>query len=358
VLAARRAPEAHGSPTPTISPMANTIDQVPEAVAEAASRRSDARAARDWATADRLRNEIEAAGWRVVDSGTAYRLEPASAPDVEVGGEIRYGRSDAVPSRLDEPPSGVASVVVVASGDPGETGKVLDALGATLPAGVDVTLVADGLPDRALEGSRAGDLAARTGLATFELVRTSTVLGQAAALNIGIRRARAEIVVVLDPCVTPAGDVATPLVAALADPTVAIAGPFGLVSADLRRFDEVIAPGDSTVDAAAIQGYLMAFRRADAAARGPLDEGFRFYRNLDIWWSLVLRDEDVDEDEDVGAAKASTARRALVVPGLPITHAEPRAWTMTPPAERDRLSKRNFYRVLDRFRTRTDLAVS
>ena len=31
---------------------------------------------------------------------------------------------------------------------------------------------------------------------------------------------------------------------------------------------------------------------------------------------------------------------------------------MTPPAERDRLSKRNFYRVLDRFRTRLDLALS
>jgi cysteinyl-tRNA synthetase len=332
--------------------MANTADHIPEVVAEAASRRSDARAARDWATADRLRDEIEAAGWRVVDSGTAYRLEPASAPDVDVGGEIRYGRSDAVPSLLAEPPSGIASVVVVASGDPGETDQVLDALGATLPAGVDVILVADGLPDRALEGSRPDDLAARPGLTTFELVRTSAVLGQAAALNIGIRRARAEIVVVLDPCVTPTGDVVSPLVDALVDPTVAIAGPFGLVSSDLRRFDEVIAPADSAVDAAAIQGYLMAFRRSDAAARGPLDEGFRFYRNLDIWWSLVLRDESEDERD------IAVARRALVVPGLPLTRAEPRAWLTTPPADRDRLSKRNFYRVLDRFRTRLDLAVS
>jgi Glycosyl transferase family 2 len=338
--------------------MANTADQVPETVAEAASRRSDARAARDWATADRLRDEIEAAGWRVVDSGTAYRLEPASAPDVAVGGEIRYGRSDAVSSRLEEPSTGIASVVVVASGDPVETGQVLDALGATLSAGVDVILVADGLPDRALEGSRPDDLALRPGPATFELVRTSAVLGQAAALNIGIRRARAEIVIVLDPCVTPTGDVVTPLVAALQDPTVAIAGPFGLVSSDLRRFGEVIAPADSPVDAAAIQGYLMAFRRSDAAARGPLDEGFRFYRNLDIWWSLVLRDEGGDDDADAVAPEGPSVRRALVVPGLSLTRAEPRAWLTTPPADRDRLSKRNFYRVLDRFRTRLDLAVS
>ncbi len=135
---------------------------------------------------------------------------------------------------------------------------------------------------------------------------------------------------------------------ALDDPTIAIVGPFGLGSADLRRFEEVVAPSTGAADAAAIQGYLMAFRRADAVARGPLDEGFRFYRNLDIWWSLVLRDEGED----------ATPRRALVVPGLPLSRGEPRSWTATPPAERDRLSKRNFYRVLDRFRTRLDLAVA
>ena len=50
----------------------------------------------------------------------------------------------------------------------------------------------------------------------------------------------------------------------------------------------------------------MAFRRADAAARGPLDERFRFYRNLDIWWSLVLRDEGEDRRRD--APSPSTCR--------------------------------------------------
>ena len=326
---------------------------VPVQVADAASRRSEARAARDWATADALREEIEAAGWRVIDSGTAYRLERAAEPDVEVGGEIRYGRSDAVPSRLGEPDSGFATVVLVVSPDPTETRRALDAVTAMAPPGVDVVLVADGLPDRALEGVRATDLdagvAARGGAVPVELVRTSAVLGHAAALNIGIRRARAAVVVVIDPSVVPSGDVITPLVDALADPTVAIAGPFGMVSTDLRRFEEVLAPGDAAAaaDAAAIQGYLMAFRRSDAVERGPLDEGFRFYRNLDIWWSLALRDAD----------EGSAPRRAVVVGGLSLTRGEPRAWTATPPAERDRLSKRNFYRVLDSFRTRLDLAV-
>ena len=94
----------------------------------------------------------------------------------------------------------------------------------------------------------------------------------------------------------------TPLARALDDATVAVAGGWGITSTDLRKFEDAPA-GD--VDA--IEGYLTAFRRADAAARGPLDERFRFYRNLDIWWSLVLRDEGEDEPP----------RRAVSLDGLP-----------------------------------------
>lgn len=317
----------------------------PPEVAEAASRRSDARAARDWDTADRLRGAIEAAGWRVIDAGMSYRLERASPPDVEVGGEIRYGRSDAVPSRLDEPATGLATVVVVATPDTAETLASVEALRATAPGGVDVVLVADGLSNAAIHGlpraAAGGDTASVAGRVPVELVRTSEPLGQAAAINIGIRRSRAPVVVLLDPSIAPTGDVVTPLVRALDDPTVAVAGAYGLTSGNLRSFEEA-----TSADAAAIQGYLMAFRRSDAATRGPLDEGFRFYRNLDVWWSLVLRDEGEDRPP----------RRAIVVAGLPAARGEPYAWRTTPAAVRDRLSKRNFYRVLDRFRTRLDLA--
>ena len=309
----------------------------PEVIEQAARERSAARAARDWEAADSLRAQIEAAGWRVIDSGTAFRLERANPPDVEVGGEIRYGRSDAVPSRSEEPSTGLASVIVVASPVRAETERALQALQATVPAGVDIVLVADGLSNAAVAGLAERDA---TDEAPTELVRTSQPLGHAAALSVGIRRARAPFVVVLDPSVVPQGDVVSPLVEALADPTVAVAGPFGLRSADLRHFEET-----AESDAVAIQGSLMAFRRSDAVARGPLDEAFRFYRNFDIWWSLVLRDE----------GEGLPPRRAAVVAGLPLERGEPRAWVTTPPAVRDHLSKRNFYRILDRFRSRVDL---
>jgi glycosyltransferase involved in cell wall biosynthesis len=310
---------------------------IPPEVEAAARRRSEARADRDWATADRLRGEIEDAGWRVVDKGDHFRLEPASPPSVEVAGEIRYGRSEDVPSLLGQPETGLASVVVVASGDPDETRRCIEALAAHAPAGVDVVVVLDGVDGSPPPGDST---------VPVEAIRTSAPLGRGAALNIGIRRSRAPVVVVLDPATLPAGDVISPLVEALGDPGIAVAGPFGLVSSDLRRF-ETVGGGVKPLDAAAIQGSAMAFRRRDAAARGPIDEAFRSPNHLDVWWSLVLRDEGEGEP----------ARRALAVPGLALERGDPTAPATSAAGKQDRRAKRNFYRVLDRFRARLDLAV-
>ena len=101
----------------------------------------------------------------------------------------------------------------------------------------------------------------------------------------------------------------------------------------------------------AIEGYAIAFRRADYVARGPLDEHFAFYRNLDIWWSLVLREQGED------AAQGATPRRAVRVAGVQVVRHEHRGWASLPEGDRDRLSKKNFYRVLKRFATRRDLLV-
>jgi hypothetical protein len=316
--------------------------RIPEEVLTAAHERAAARAARDWARADKLRAAIEAAGWRIADRGTDFALTPAAPPDISDVGRIRYGASANVPSRLDEAPVGLATVVLLATNWPDDLARALAGLGEHAPEGVSVVVVAEDPSAEQAAALDALEAGKGSGGLPGEVVWTSARLGQAAALNAGIRRAPGPVVIVADTSVELTGDAVSPVVAALGDATVAVAGGWGIVSEDLRHFEEAPA-GD--VDA--IEAYWLAFRRSDYAARGPLDERFRFYRNLDIWWSLVLRDTGEDEPP----------RRAVAVGGLPLARHEHRGYTSLPEDERERLSRRNFYRVIDRFGSRRDLLV-
>ncbi len=321
-----------------------TRPHVPEAVLTAAHDRARARADRDWPEADRLRGVIEAAGWRIVDRGTDFALSPAAPPDVEGDGRIRYGASANVPSRLEEPATGLATVVIIATDYPDDVARAVRAVREHVPDGTSLVIVANAPSDAQAEALESIEVAANADARIpIEIVWTSERLGHATATNIGIRRATGPIVILLDTSLEPTGDIVTPLVGALDDPSVAVAGGWGITSTDLRRFEDAPA-GD--VDA--IEGYCQAFRRSDYAERGPLDERFRFYRNLDIWWSLVLRD----------GGEGERPRRALRLDGLPVWRHEHRGWTSLPDDERDRQSKRNFYRIIDRFGSRRDLLVA
>jgi hypothetical protein len=322
-----------------------TRRRIPDEVLAAAHERSRARAAQDWAEADRLRAEIEAAGWKVADRGIDFALTPVAPADVKEGARVRYGSSSSVPSRLDEAPTGLATVVLVATDWPGDLARALDGLRAGSPDGTSIVIVADGPSAEqaealeALEIETAADAAMAAAL-PVEVIWTSERLGHAAAANIGLRRVSGPIAILLDTSIEPTGDLVTPLAAALDDATVGVVGGWGIVSTDLRKFEDAQA-GD--VDA--IEGYVQAFRRTDFVERGPLDERVRFYRNLDIWWSLVLRD----------AGEGEPPRRAVALDGLPLVRHEHRGFTSLPDAERDRQSKRNFYRIIDRFGWRRDL---
>ena len=85
----------------------------------------------------------------------------------------------------------------------------------------------------------------------------------------------------------------------------------------------------------------MALRRELLEEAGLFDERFRWYRTADIEFSFRVKD----------------AGYRCVVVDVPVRKHEHRMWHTTEPAERDRLSKRNFYRFLERFRGRTDLLV-
>ncbi|CAN5644452.1 hypothetical protein BH20CHL7_BH20CHL7_12070 [soil metagenome] len=319
-----------------------TRPYIPEAILTAAHARSAARAAGDWVEADRLRDVIQAAGWKIVDRGTDFALSPAAPPDVPEEGLVRYGASRNVPSRLDEPATRVASVILIATDHPGDLERAVAGLRLHAPAGTSVVIVADApsADQEAALGALATDALATDSRVPVEVVWTSERLGHGAATNIAVRRATAPIVVLLDTSLEPTGDAISPLVGALDDPSAAVVGGWGITSRDLRHFEDAPA-GD--VDA--IEGYCQAFRRSDFVERGPLDERFRFYRNLDSWWSLVLRD----------AGEGEPPRRAVRLDGLPLVRHDHRGWASLPDDERDRQSRRNFYRIIDRFGARRDL---
>ncbi len=315
-----------------------TRARIPDDILSAAHERSSARAAGDWAEADRLRGVIEAAGWKVVDRGTDFALTPATPPDVHDADRVRYGSSASVPSRLDEPSVGIATVILVATDRPADLARALVGLRTHAPAGTSIVVVADG-PTAGQEAALA-DPSVTDPDVPVEVVSTSEPLGLAAAINIGIRRATGPIVIALDTSAEPTGDIVTPLARALDDATVAIAGGWGAVSSDFRTFTD--APSG---DADVINGYVQAFRRADVATYGLLDERFRTEAYLDVWWSLVLRD----------TGEGSEPRRAVAVADLPLTIHDRTGPSSLDSGERDRQRKRNFYRVLERFGDRRDL---
>ena len=137
------------------------------------------------------------------------------------------------------------------------------------------------------------------------------------------------------------GDLLGDLLAALDDPTVAVAGPFGLTTADLCDYEE-----RTVGDVAAVQGYCLAARRADLIAAGGVQEAFSWYRNADIDVSLRLRTLDEPPVRRAFAAGADHCTRH--------TH---RAWEATPEAERGERSRRNMGVVHEVFFGRKDLTI-
>jgi GT2 family glycosyltransferase len=302
----------------------------PEDVRRMLLERLAAREARDWALADDLRDRIAALGWEVQDArggSTVRPLLPADATDTG------YADPSDLASVLDEPAAVAASLQVVAEDHPDDLRRTLLGLAAH-PQGVSWELVVvANAPSFDLEAVVEGGQPVEP-----VTLHTAQRLGWADARTLGMRRSRGKVTVLLDTSCEPTGDFLAPLLAAFEDPSVGIAGPWGVTSSDGRRFEEA-APGE--VDA--VEAYCLAVRRGALRAVGGFDRRFRFYRNADLDLSFAVRD---------------AGWRAVRTQPLPLARHEHRGWTSLPEAERDRLSKRNFYRFLEHWGDRRDLLLN
>jgi cysteinyl-tRNA synthetase len=313
-------------------------------------RREAAREQRDYAYADVLRKKLHALGYDARDTPAGPRLRPTLAADTLAGA---ISSPEQVASFLAEPDSVEFSVLVYSTFWPDDLRRCIESvLRHSANDSIEIIMVDAGVSDEALawlsERARADG-----GDERIRLVRADHVLGEAEARNIALRQSRGMYCVVLDTSVELAGDVWGALRAALQEPRVVVAGPYGLVTRDLRQFEEAtgVDGGDglNRHDVDAIEGYLMAFPRAAVRRVGLMDVRYRFYRNLDLDYSFTLRQKGVKD-------AATDPDRAVAV-ALPVVRHEHRMWESLDEEERAKRSKRNFDVFLRKWHHHTHLMI-
>ena len=308
------------------------MTEPPSEVVELADRRSEARAARDFASADVLRDEIANLGWVVADVPDGYTLAPRPPFDV-----LR-GLAD-LPDRSAEPDTRRCSVGLLVEGWPEDLVRCVAALLAHAPP--DVVVIGLDLGDVDGAGRALHDLATEHPgrVEEWHVAATPQQAGWGPARQALMRLDTAATHVLMDPSSVLDGDAVTPLLEALAEPGVVAAGWRG-TNVDLDdNWRSFVDAGTGEVDA--LLGYLMAVRRDALLAVGGPHAKARFYRNADMELSLALRE----------------AGGRLVVPAgeLPVHQERHRGYHDSDPTYRDRESRRTYDRLLQRFRGHDEL---
>src|SRR5438128_2069648 len=154
----------------------------PQDVQQLAAARAAARAAKDFALADRLRDEIAAAGWIVADVPDGFTLtQPEAGPDPGLGGAPT--RAADVSSLLEDEPTADVSVHWVVEGWPEDVVRAI--------AGF-----------REYQGDRSVQYVVADVIGTVpdtygadvEVVALEEGTGWAAARNAGLKRSRGRLV--------------------------------------------------------------------------------------------------------------------------------------------------------------------
>jgi GT2 family glycosyltransferase len=298
--------------------------QPPPDLTRLLGQRQAARERRDFAAADAIRDQLRQAGWLIRDTPDGPEL--AQAPPYDTVDPAGLAPRWQEPDRYD------VSVVVHVAGWAEDVARATRALAAHHGhLGYEVLLVADGPGEatgRALEDLARADPQVR-------VLHLDPAIGFGAAMNLGMGQAVGRVLVWLDPHVEATGDLLSPLLAALAQPGVGLAGGWGVTTSTMLEFD-----ADDGPEVDAIEGYLLAVPRA-LAARVGVDPKDRYYRNADLDYCFAVR---------------ALGYRATRV-DVPAARHRHRGFYDTDPGERDRASRKNYDRFLGRWKERTDLLV-
>ena len=277
---------------------------------ELAQERLDARAAKDFAKADQLRDQIAALGFEVIDvaGGFEFRAKErfptyASTRDIKaikVNGDIA-----------------IAMIVDGFSADAAETVRTIKAHCQT--------------PIVALVTSDPAELIEEIDL-QFQLIAVTENFGWGENANALLKNISSKYLVIMDPSTRFTGDAMAPVLAELSKGEFSAVGwRGGLVNTE-DEWRSVDDKGAGEVDV--LFSYFLAFNCADATNAGGFNNRAIYYRNADIEFSLRLRH--------------SSGR--LLQMDLPLEQARHHGYYDTDEQFREIQSKKNYDRILERFR--------
>jgi GT2 family glycosyltransferase len=279
--------------------------------------------------ADALKKLIEDAGYSIKDNPHGAHL--IILPSVEIDDRF-YRTGSQVPSLLNEGDTCLFSVQILANNCLEEARRCVESVERYAGThALEVLLIDNASQDELGSWSRAF----QQQMTALHLIHTSRPMGDAEARNLGLRQSRGRYILQLDPNIELTGDIFAPLALLLEQEETGITGPCGLRTDDLRHFEERTDEVVETID-----GSCMAFPRKVLKRVGLFDEGYRFPAYMDIDFNFSVRESGL---------------QAVVARELPLVRHPGPANLSCSDAERTRLTKRNFYRFLEKWGDREDL---
>ena len=286
----------------------------PDSVHELARARQAARAEKNFALSDQLRDEIAAQGFEVVDVAGGYELRPKKRfPVYESTRDIRPINSGKFE----------ITVGIIVEGFHEDAVTCIRAIKEHGQCAIAVLVIGE-------PGPLADELDSRT-----SLVQVNENFGWGENANALLRNVTSEFIIIMDPSTIFKGDAVTPVLEELKKREfVAVGWRGGLVNLedDWRSTDDK-GPGEVDV----LFSYFIGMHREDALAARGFSNRALFYRNADIEFSLNLRH--------------SNGR--LLQMELPLEQARHHGYHDSEPEYRDAQSKKNYDRILERFRGKT-----
>jgi hypothetical protein len=283
---------------------------IPDSVTALAQARMDARAVKDFALADKYRDELLQAGFEVVDVAGGYELKPKK-PYIT----LAYPRD----IRTIDLEKDVTVGLIV----DGYTEDALETV-KTIKAHSDCAVVIISIGDA---GSLFEQMDKRTYLIS---VNPGAAWGDCA--NVFLEKVQSKHVIIMDPSTRFIGDAITPVVQELEKGEyVAVGWRGGLINTE-DEWRSVDDKGSGEVDV--LFSYFMAFNRLAMIEVGGFNPRALYYRNADIEYSLKIRQ----------------AGGKLLQTELPLTQERHHGYHDVDPEYREVQSKKNYDRILDKYR--------